>query len=148
MPAISLSINVTGDLEWIEKEVEIWEERLAYEIPIQARKIIDESTPQGRIYRRGAITGRRTAEGIRMGLKPRGKSRMVTGSRFHRASAKGQPPAKDTGHLYRDIKVVRSGRGKFRVLFGAKYAGFLEFNLDRPFVFPAIEAAAQIVFNQ
>lgn len=146
MPAIALDIKVVGDLD-IEDDIAVLEERFANQIPIEARRIIDESTPRGRIYRRGAITGRRTAEGMRMGLKPRGKSRMITGSRFHRASAPGQPPAVDTGRLRRDITVVRTGRGRYRVRFGASYAGFLEFSLNRPFVLPAIEAAAREVFG-
>lgn len=145
---IALDIKIKGNLDFIEKDVERFQEQLANQIVIEARRIIDESNPSGRVYRRGGITAARTARGINQGFRPRGKSRMIVGSRFHRASAKGQPPAKDTGKLYRQIKVARSGRGKFRVTFGAEYAGFVEFTLNRPFVLPAIEAAVEKVFNE
>ena len=145
MGGISLNITISGDLGFVETELDELKERFANEIVTQARRIIDESTPAGRLYRRGAIRGR-----YRQGLdRIRDKtSRARTGTKIHRASAAGQAPAKDTGKLYREIKVSRTGRGTYRVRFGANYAGFLEFKLNRPFILPAIEAAAKLVFNQ
>ncbi len=137
---------IAGDLDFL-KDVEAFEDRLSTRIVTEARRIVDESTPAGKVYRRGAITARRTAAGIRAGLRARGKTRMTTGSQFHRASAPGQPWAKDSGRAYRDIKVMKTGRGRFRVAFNAPYIGYLEFNLNRPVVIPAIEAAIQGVMN-
>jgi hypothetical protein len=143
---IALNISIKHDLN-LPEEIEAMTEKFAEQIPIEARRIIDESPPRGRLYRRGAITGRRTQAGLRMGLKPRGKTRMITGTRIHRASAPGQPPAVDSGRLRREIKVRRSGRGKFQVIFAAPYAGIVEYKLNRPFAFPAIVAAAHKVFG-
>jgi len=149
MLAVNITLpNIPELVNAIERDVEKWEQELAYRIVDEARRLMDESIPAGRVYRRGVIKGRRTKAGIAAGLRASGKTRMITGSRFHRASAKGQPPAEDTGRLYRDITVRRMASGRYRVRFGAPYAGFLEFNLDRPFVMPAIEAAVQKTFGQ
>jgi hypothetical protein len=140
---ISLNISIKHDLN-LPAEIEALTEKFVNQIPIEARRIIDESTPRGRLYRRGGIRGR-MLKGLRRA--PGTKTRAIVGSRIHRAAAKGQPPAIDSGRLKREIKVARSGRGKFRVIFGAPYAGILEFQLDRPFAMPAIEAAAKAVFG-
>lgn len=145
---LSVEIKILGKDLGLEKDVENLQERLANQIPIEARRIIDESNPSGRVYRRNAITARRTKALENLGLKRRGKTRIITGYTFHRASARGQAPAKDSGKLYQNIRVSRTGRGKFRVIFGTPYAGILEFTLDRPFVLPAIQAAVEKVFNE
>jgi hypothetical protein len=103
----------------IDERIEEIEEELAYRIVDEARRFIDESKPSGRIYRRGSIKGSRTKEGIAAGLRRSGKTRMIVGSRFHRASAPGQPLAEDSGESYRDITVRRVGKGNYRVRFGA-----------------------------
>jgi hypothetical protein len=143
MIGLSVNIKVIGTPEavrFIENKVDDLEMKLAEQIVIESRRLIDESTPTGRLYRRKAF-GRGAVRGL--GVRASGPGR-----RFHRASAPGQPPAKDTGKLYRDIKAFRTGRGKVRVKFGAPYAGYLEFNLNRPFILPAIERAVDKVFNQ
>lgn len=145
---LKINISISGDLDFIAKEIEEIQRKIAEQVPIEARRIIDESSPSGRVYRRKAITTRRTKAKERIGLRRRGKTRLISGYGFHRASAKGQPPAKDTGKLYRNIKVLRKNATEYRVVFGAPYAGYLEFNLDRPFVLPAIEAAVRKVLNQ
>jgi hypothetical protein len=145
---LNISIRLEGDLNFIAKEIEEIQRRIAEQVPIEARRIIDESTPSGKTYRRKAITTRRTKAKERIGLQKRGKTRLISGYGFHRASAKGQAPAKDTGKLYRNIKVLRRSATEYRVVFGAPYAGYLEFNLDRPFILPAIEAAVTKVLNQ
>lgn len=139
--SIALNIRVVGDpLPFIEKQVGELQMELAEQIVIQSRRLMDESVPRGRLYRRRAF-----GKGARRGL--RGFTASGPGRMFHRASAPGQPPAKDTGKLYRDIKAYRTGRGRVRVRFGAGYAGYLEFGLNRPFIIPAIERAVQKVFN-
>jgi hypothetical protein len=112
--------------------------RFADAIVRHSRRIMDESVPSGRIYRRRKFKRGQRVQGVRA----RGPGQM-----FHRASAKGQPPAKDTGRLYNKIRAVRTGRGRVLVKFDAPYVGFLEFRMDRPFVIPAIEAAAREIFG-
>lgn len=142
---IGLEIKIQGDLSGLNIEFDNLAERIANQIPIEARAVMDESTPTGRLYRRGGIRGR-MLKGLRRA--PGTKNRAIVGTRIHRASAPGQAPAKDSGRLYKDIKVSRSKRGTFRVRFGAEYAGFLEFKLNRPFALPAIERAVNKVLNQ
>ena len=144
---IAVNVKIIGNLDFLAKEIDALSQKFAEQIVVEARRLIDESVPRGRWYGRGAITGRRSKALERMGLQNRGKTRSVTGTRIHRASAKGQPPAKDTGRLYREIRVARYGKSTWRVVFGAPYAGYLEFNLDRPVALPAIQAAAEKVFN-
>jgi hypothetical protein len=144
---IAAEIKIIGNFD-LGGDIDKLQQSFAEQIPVEAARIIDESQPKGRIYRRGAATGQFTKRGERAGLKRRGKTRQEIASRFHRASAPGQAPASDTGRLKRDIKVQRTGRGIYRIVFGAPYAGILEFKMDRPFALPAIEAAAKKVFNQ
>lgn len=132
------------------EQIDKWQQELAYRLVDEARRIMDESTPRGRVYRRGSIKGRRTKQGIEAGLRRSGKTRMVTGSRFHRASAPGQPIAEDSGKSYRDIKVTRMKRGTYRVRFGG-WTGYWEFDvpasMQRPTIIPAIESAVQKTFS-
>lgn len=126
----------------IRKEVENFVDLLAFEIPTASRQLMDESTPAGRIYRRGMMTGRRSKALLSMGLKPIGKTRIQTGAKFHRASAPGQVPAKDSGDLYRKIRI--SGRkGNRTITFDTPYAGYVE--EQRPFLDAAIERAIENV---
>lgn len=83
----------------------------AQELETKLKVNINSSTPAGRLYRRRAITGRRTQKAIKQGFRPvKGAStRIVVGYRFHRASAWGQPPARDTDTLYKSLKVRRNG---------------------------------------
>lgn len=135
----SLGRIVEGDIEKLEQE-------LAYRIVDEARRIMDSSVPRGRVYRRAAIKGRRTKQGIEAGLRASGKTRMITGYKFHRASAPGQPIAEDSGRSYRDITVTRLGSGRYRVRFGG-WTGYWEFavpdSMKRPTIVPAIEAAVE-----
>lgn len=137
---------IAADFE-IEETVEDYQRRLAERIPINARRIVDSSTPKGKLVRKGRITARKTAESIKSGLKVYRKTRMTIGNQFHRRSAPGQPWASETGRAKREIKVVRIGRGRFRVIFGAPYIGFLEFKLNRPVILPAVEASVREVFG-
>lgn len=150
---IGVKIKVVGDLRTLsgnlERDIDKLQQEIAYRIVDESRRLMDESTPSGRVYRRGSIKGRRTKQGVKAGLRRSGKTRMIVGSRFHRASAPGQPPAEDTGRLYRSINVRRMAKGNYRVRFGGA-AGYLEFgtrNMDaRPFIIPAVEIAIQKTF--
>jgi hypothetical protein len=137
--------------EELERDLDRLQEELAYRIVDEARRIMDESTPRGRVYRRGSIKGQRTKQGIEAGLRRSGKTRMITGSQFHRASAPGQPIAEDTGESYRDITVRRVRKGTFRIRFGG-WTGYWEFqvppSMQRLTIMPAIEAAVDKTFGQ
>lgn len=64
----------------------------------------------------------------------------------HQASAPGEAPATDTGHLVNSIH-VDAGPGELaaEVVVGAEYGAYLEFGTTdmapRPFLGPAVEAA-------
>lgn len=75
-----------------------------------------------------------------------GRSYRVGKKRIHRASAPGQPPARDTGALMNSIKVDKFGFGSYfsiEVGSGLGYSGFLELGTSkmqaRPFLVPAWE---------
>lgn len=57
--------------------------------------------------------------------------------RTHKASAKGQAPASDTGNLANSIRVNEKFGLSAEVIANAKYSGRLEDDLDRPFMEPA-----------
>lgn len=151
MIATQIATRVETRALTLDPAVERIEEELAYRIVDEARRIIDESQPRGRVYRRGSIKGSRTKQGIAAGLRRSGKTRMIVGTRFHRASAPGQPLAEDSGQSYRDITVRRVGKGAYRVRFGG-WTGFWEFvvpkDLQRPTVIPAVEAAVEKTFGE
>ncbi len=62
------------------------------------------------------------------------------GTRIHRASAKGEAPAIDTGFLANSIVPDLSNPLVGRLTIGAEYARILEEVLDRPYVRPAIDS--------
>lgn len=68
---------------------------------------IDASTPAGRLYSKGAKTARLTAKNKYLPKKKGTTTRVITGYKYHQASAEGQPPARDTSKLYNAIKVRR-----------------------------------------
>src|SRR5688572_2293021 len=88
--------NVNEVVRTVGKDIDKVAQELAYRIVDEARQLMDESTPAGRVYRRGGFTRRNKFDGQRASGR---------GSRFHRASAPGQPPAEDSGKTYRDIHV-------------------------------------------
>lgn len=67
--------------------------------------------------------------------------------RPHRASAPGEAPAVDTGHLQNSLQVDFPTPVKGVLSIGAEYAVFLETGTDRiaprPFVVPAIKGALE-----
>lgn len=88
---------------------------------------IDKSVPAGRTYRRPKLK-----------FSGRGAARkgVVTGYKLHKASAKGQPPAKDTKRLYKGTKVKRKAAFSVIVYNDVPYAVYLEppAKLNRPFL--------------
>lgn len=87
----------------------------------------------GRTYRKGAIRSRRKLD--------RGA---VIGYRFHRASAPGEAPATDQGHLAETIRSRMITRTEGEVTANASYAPALELGsahiAPRPFFVPAVKA--------
>lgn len=88
-----------------------------------------QSTPAGNLYKRGGFSGRNKIGGH----KAKGK-----GTRIHRASARGQRPAIDSGKLNRSTKKKILGAYKGEVTTIAKtkagfdYAAQLQDKMDRP----------------
>ena len=92
------------------------------------QKNIDDSVPAGRVYRVGTLTKAATKPLLALGLKTRkgNAKRVITGSRIHRASAPGQPPAVDTTNLLNSIRAAKTGEMRATVAAGAEYAAALE----------------------
>lgn len=69
------------------------------------------------------------------------------GGRIHQASAPGEPPAVDTGHLIGSIQTVIKSPIEAEIIIPAEYAQALEFGTSRmaarPFVRPAIAGVLQ-----
>mgnify|MGYP000891393801 FL=1 len=69
--------------------------------------------------------------------------------RFHRASARGQRPAIDTGKLLNSIEDRRLGEFKAEVFAGAEYAKYLQSErLDRPIMDERDAGEAQAKFDR
>lgn len=60
--------------------------------------------------------------------------------RVHIASAPGEAPAVDSGFLINSIQTVVKSDFEAEIVIGAEYAETLEFDMDRPFVRPAIDS--------
>lgn len=75
----------------------------------------------------------------------------VRRGRIHQASAPGEAPAVDTGHLVTSVITRRVALADYETSYGAKYAAMLEYGtrriLPRPFVRPAINAVARKFFE-
>lgn len=124
------------------------------------RKILD-STPAGQTYRRGAITRKANKKNLKLGLKSfetsrrvksqklinggitelQKQTRVVVGYKFHRASARGQAPAVDSGGLLSSIRSKRIGFLSVRVASSKRYALNLDSrsSLNRPFFSVTVE---------
>ena len=145
MIAVDIKVSAHNIPAELERDIEKLEQELAYRIVDEARTLIDSSMPSGRLYRRGGFR-----RGASRGLRLQGGRARGAGTRIHRASAPGQPPAEDTGKTYRDIHVRRMSKGNYRVRFGGA-SGYLEFGTsrmrERPYIIPAIQKAVDKVFN-
>lgn len=101
------------------------------------KEFIANSRPAGRLYRRNAITRRATAQTDRQGLRRArtNQNRAVVGFNFHRASAKGQPPAILSGRLLNSIRARKISDFKYRVASSVVYSIILDNpnGLDRQF---------------
>jgi HK97 gp10 family phage protein len=106
----------------------------------------------GRAYRRGAISKSYSLKGGRWrkwagsGLQATasgGKVSVITGYKFHRASAPYEAPAVDTGNLKNQIAVEMNGKTSAKVIVSAEYGPHLEYGTRkmrrRPFLRPAAD---------
>jgi hypothetical protein len=91
----------------------------------------------------------RTAGGLRVKESRTGKTlRVVTGAKIHRASAPGESPAIDQGHLTNSLHTRKAGKWAREAVTNAEQAKALEFGspakriAPRPFLKPASEAEA------
>jgi hypothetical protein len=99
----------------------------------------------GRSYARGRIGRKASAntKGLRTYQTKKGTTMGIVGYKVHRASAPGQAPAIDTGHLINTISVQHVRQCLWQVGVSAAYAMPLEFGTadgklaPRPFMRPA-----------
>jgi len=144
---LNAEITIKADLpklaDGITREIGDVAMGVALGIEGEAKRLIQQTVPTGRVYRRSEITKpasqRLLALGLRLSKKRQGE--IIAGYRFHRASAAGQPPANDSSHLVNSMKARRTGEASAELAINAGYAGILEDpnKLNRPFVFPAID---------
>ena len=91
----------------------------------------------GKTYRRGAITRAASKKNLGLGLRKvkNNSKRVVAGSNFHRASARGESPANDLGGLVNATRSKKTGEMRNTVANSKKYAPILDDpnGLDRPF---------------
>lgn len=143
---IEIRVNLPELAEGITREIGDVAFKVALSIESEAKRLIQQSTPTGRTYRRAAITKPASQRLLGLGLRlSRSKvAKVIVGYKFHRASAKGQPPANDTSNLVNSMRARRTGRASAELAINAGYAGYLEPDptrptLERPFVAPAID---------
>ena len=109
----------------------------AAELEKEIKQTILNSTPRGRLYRRGAITRAASKKNLALGLRRlKGNAKRVyAGAKFHRASAKGQPFASDTGQTINAIRTRKLALLKARVAASVKHGAILDDpkKLNRPF---------------
>jgi hypothetical protein len=113
-------------------------------VQTRARMAILSGNKTGRTYRRGKVTRKRTAAYAGSGLRgyktKSGTPMVIVGATFHRASARGEAPASDTGYLANNIGAMMVGQYTGITYVSAGYAAILEGPMDRPFLGPAVEA--------
>lgn len=126
---MQIDVSITpGDIQAelsadIEKVTDRFFQSLKSELAPAAREVIDSSSPAGRLY------ARTRGEGF---------------TRSHKASAQGQPPAKDSFELYNSFRAEKSGSRQvtFSMAGHARYldpvfGGYL----NRPFLGETVKIA-------
>lgn len=110
-------------------------QRSAAELELEIKDGILKSTPRGRLYQRGAITRAYSKKGAKLfetKINSVGKDVLIVGSRIHRASAPGQPPAKDSGGLLNSIRARKVRSMVSKVATNKIYAPVLDFGYQFP----------------
>lgn len=108
------------------------------ELERDIKKTISDSKPAGRTYRRTRITKAPSPSlpsKLRKYATAGGKTRVIVGYNFHRASRRGQPPAIDTGRLINSIRTIKLAQLRVRIATSVEYAAVLDDpkGLNRPF---------------
>lgn len=113
--------------------------KLDLESDIKTNLQINAQKAAGKTYRRGRITKAASkitkAINLRHFVTAKGNERAIIGYKFHRASAKGQSPATDTGGLIGSVAGRDLAELRARVSVGKKYGAILDdpTKLNRPF---------------
>lgn len=160
-----MPINVTVKLRsgifqpgTLRRELKAAVNRTALAIEAEAKLRIKQGPKTGRAYRRAsikrAVGAKREREfrgrGLRHSRTPGAEGKFVVGYTIHRASASGESPADDTGHLANSIRATPAQadeRGvRASVIVGANYGRRLEEEMNRPYLAPAVEQAAPQFF--
>jgi hypothetical protein len=140
MLGVKITVTDHGIIANFERDIDHLLGEFAERIMYHFRRIMTTGARSGRVYRQGRFDRRSRISGQR----PQGR-----GDRFHRASAPGEPLASDSGRTEKSITVRRLKSGVYRVRVGGA-AGYWEIRGGsdrRPTLVPAIEAAAQEIFN-
>lgn len=105
----------------------------ALELEAKIKQKILDSTPAGKVYRRGAIFKKGTIADRKLNRTRFNRKffslndeRFAVAYSFHRASAPGQPPAVDTGGLINSIRAKTLGALKAKVATSKAYAAALD----------------------
>ena len=108
---------------------------IANDMAPEAGRIVNATIHRIEARTKASLSGPRSGREYR-----RGKH----GTRIHRASAPGEPPATDTGNLANSIGSRMTGRTEGEVTVTAEYAAALELGgvhmAARPFLGPAVRA--------
>jgi hypothetical protein len=124
---------------------------IAMRIEAEAKTLIQQGNPTGRTYKRGAIKKPASQRLLGVGLRPSRTSpgRLVAGYYFHRASAPGEPPATDTGHLANMIGVSQEMGDQVNAVvnFNAAYSSLLETGTTRMAARPYIQRAIDLALD-
>lgn len=141
--------------EYADAVVSQFIKEVTFGIEREAKEAILAPGRTGRTYRRAKITraasGRLKAAGFRTYTTKNDKERAIVGYEFHRASARGEAPASDSGTLVNRIRGKMTGNFSGEIEFGTAYAALLEAEMDRPYINLSIERAldkAMPVLNQ
>ncbi len=89
---------------------------------------------------RAATFGIEARAKVNIQTGPKSGRKYRRGKKWHRASAKGEAPATDSGTLVNSIRGRMDSPLEGSVTVGAAYGARLENGLDRPFLSPALEA--------
>jgi hypothetical protein len=138
---ITIPVHLPSISDGIARDIGDLALQVALSIEAEAKREIQQSQPHGRVYRRAAVTALASQRLLDIGLRlsDRRKGHVIVGYRIHRASAPGEPPTNDTSALVNSMKAKRTGKSSAELAINAGYAGILEFEINRPFVQPAID---------
>lgn len=141
----TIKVEMPDLREYADEQVAQFVKEVTFGIEREAKEAIQAPGRSGRTYRRAKITRAASKKLVDMGFRTydtaKGNKRAVVGYEFHRASAKGEAPASDSGTLGNRIRGRMLTNYSGEVEFGTEYAELLEFWMNRSYIQPAIERA-------